>query len=117
MTAGPTEEVHAPVRQRAARPVREGAGVASSTSGRQEVAPKVPTPAAAARRPGAQWLDRLKRLAVQALRVDPIRTRVARARFLYYVKLLKRLRTFDANSDGITENTIAHNVKGMVDLT
>jgi SAM-dependent methyltransferase len=59
----------------------------------------------------------LKRLATQALRVDPIRTRVARARFIYYVKLLKRLRTFDANSDGIGENTISHNVKGMVDLT
>ena len=50
--------------------------------------------------PGARWLDRLKRFGIQALRIDPIRTRVARARFIYYVKLLKRLRTFDANSDG-----------------
>jgi SAM-dependent methyltransferase len=62
-------------------------------------------------------LDRLKRFGIQALRMDPIRTRVARVRFIYYVKLLKRLRTFDAGSQGITENTIAHNVKGMVDLT
>ena len=67
--------------------------------------------------PSARWLDRLKRFGIQALRMDPIRTRVARARFFYYVKLLKRLRTFDSNSDGITENTISHNVKGMVDLT
>jgi hypothetical protein len=63
------------------------------------------------------WLDRLKRFGIQALRMDPIRQRVAHARFLYYVKLRKRLRTFDANSDGITENTISHNVKGMVDLS
>jgi len=59
----------------------------------------------------------LKRLATQALRVDPIRARVARARFIYYAKLLKRLRTFDANGHGIAANTVAHNVKGMVDLT
>jgi hypothetical protein len=63
------------------------------------------------------WLDRLKRLGVQALRMDPIRQRVAHARFIYYVKLLKRLRTFEANNDGVTENTISHNVKGMVDLS
>src|SRR5262245_20286071 len=67
--------------------------------------------------PGSGWLKRLKRLGIQALRMDPIRSRVAQARFIYYVKLLKRLRTFDANSDGITENTISHNVKGMVDLS
>jgi hypothetical protein len=67
--------------------------------------------------PRGGWLDRLKRLGIQALRMDPIRQRVAHARFIYYVKLLKRLRTFDRNSDGITENTISHNVKGMADLS
>jgi len=66
--------------------------------------------------PGKRWLDRLKRFGIQALRMDPIRSRFAQARFLYYVKLRKQLRTFDANNDGITENTISHNVKGMSDL-
>lgn len=68
-------------------------------------------------RPLGGWLDRLKRLGIQALRMDPIRQRVAHARFIYYVKLLKRLRTFDANSNGVTDNTISHNVKGMADLS
>jgi len=67
--------------------------------------------------PRARWLDRLKRFGIQALRMDPIRKRVAHARFIYYVKLRKQLRTFDANDDGVTENTISHNVKGMADLT
>jgi len=66
--------------------------------------------------PGKRWLDRLKRFGIQALRMDPIRSRFAQARFLYYVKLRKQLRTFDANNNGITENTISHNVKGMSDL-
>jgi SAM-dependent methyltransferase len=66
-------------------------------------------------RPG--WLARLKRIGIQSLRMDPIRKRVAYVRFMYYVKLRKRLRTFDANNDGITENTISHNVRGMADLT
>jgi SAM-dependent methyltransferase len=63
------------------------------------------------------WPDRLKRLAIQALRVDAIRKRVAEARFTYFVKLRHRLKTLETDTVGVTENTIAHNVKGMLDLT
>src|SRR5262245_53643108 len=114
MVAGAAEEARVSAGERAAR---TDAKLGVIPGRRQDAAPTPSTPAVTANVAGGTWLDRLKRLAVQALRVDPIRARVARARFIYYVKLLKRLRTFDQNSDGITANTIAHNVKGMVDLT
>jgi hypothetical protein len=62
-------------------------------------------------------LQRVKRLGSQALRMDAVRKRVAQARFTYFVKLRHRLRTFDTDSSGVTENTIEHNIKGMLDLT
>src|SRR5437016_1662095 len=61
--------------------------------------------------------NRLKRIAFQSLRMEPIRKRVALARFLYSTKIRHRLKTLDADQEGIAENTICHNLRGMGDLT
>lgn len=62
-------------------------------------------------------IARLKRFALQSLRLEPIRTRVALVRYLYWTKVRRRLRTLEANAEGVAENTIFHNLRGMGDLT
>lgn len=62
-------------------------------------------------------LARLKRIAFQSLRMEPIRKRVALVRFLYLTKVRRQLRTLDSNEEGVAENTILHNLRGMADLT
>jgi SAM-dependent methyltransferase len=49
--------------------------------------------------------------------MDAIRKRVAHARFTYFVKMRHGLRTLETDTEGVTKNTISHNVKGMLDLT
>lgn len=52
----------------------------------------------------------------QLLSVDIIRFFIAYFRYVYFVKLRKRLRTYDNKSDHISKNTITHNLRGMKDL-
>src|SRR6185503_15939354 len=61
--------------------------------------------------------DRLKRFGLQALRMDPIRLRVAYARFVYFTRLRRRLSTVEGDGKGVVLNTIRHNLKGLTDLT
>lgn len=51
----------------------------------------------------------------QLLHVDAIRNWVARWRWRYYVRWRKQLRTLESGS--AAENTVAHNIKGMGDLS
>jgi methyltransferase family protein len=61
--------------------------------------------------------DRLKRFGLQALRMDPVRLRVAYARFVYFTRLRRRLSTVEEDGKGVVLNTIRHNLKGLTDLT
>ena len=62
-------------------------------------------------------LERLKRFGLQALRMDPVRQRVAYARFVYFTRLRRRLSTVEEDGKGVVLNTIRHNLKGLTDLT
>jgi SAM-dependent methyltransferase len=62
-------------------------------------------------------LERLKRFGLQALRMDPVRMRVAYARFVYFTRLRRRLSTLEESGEGIAVNAIRHNLKGLSDLT
>jgi hypothetical protein len=61
--------------------------------------------------------DRALRAAYQLLLVDRIRLIVASARFLWYVRLRRRLRTLSEEELGVTERTVTHNLLGLKDLT
>lgn len=52
----------------------------------------------------------------QLLLIDLIRYLVAYLRYIYYVKLRRKLRTFDLHNEEIASNTIFHNLKGLKDL-
>lgn len=52
----------------------------------------------------------------QLLSIDLIRFFIAYIRYVYFVKLKRRLKTFDDKSEHVSKNTIAHNLKGMKDL-
>jgi hypothetical protein len=51
----------------------------------------------------------------QLLQVDLIRHFIVAARFFYFTKIVKKLRTFDLKSKEVSENTITHNLKGIRD--
>lgn len=52
----------------------------------------------------------------QLLTIDLIRYVIARLRFFYFVRILRRLKTFDLESQAVSSNTISHNLKGLKDL-
>jgi len=52
----------------------------------------------------------------QLLQVDVIRFLIAAIRYWLFVKVLRRLKTFELNDDKVAGNTISHNLKGMSDL-
>ena len=51
----------------------------------------------------------------QLLQVDLIRYSISRLRFIYFVKVLRKLRTLESPHEGVAENTIDHNLKGITD--
>ena len=59
---------------------------------------------------------RLRHFGLQSLRIDQVRHQVAKARFLYHAKLRGRLKTADF-ADGVSSNTIFHNLKSLSDLS
>ncbi|MFN6076688.1 MAG: methyltransferase domain-containing protein [Fluviicola sp.] len=52
----------------------------------------------------------------QLLTVDLYRYFRARLRFFFLVKVLRRLKTYDLETQSIAGNTISHNLKGMQDV-
>ena len=51
----------------------------------------------------------------QLLQIDFIRYVLVRLRFIYFVKIKRRLKTLDQVSKGVASNTIMHNMKGLSD--
>ena len=49
----------------------------------------------------------------QLLQVDLIRHFISRLRFIYFVKILRKLRTLENPHKGVAKNTIKHNLKGI----
>lgn len=52
----------------------------------------------------------------QLLTIDIIRYTVARLRFFIRVRILRKLRTYDLESNSISNKTVSHNLKGLKDL-
>lgn len=52
----------------------------------------------------------------QLLTIDIIRYFIARLRFFFLVRIARKLKTFDLESQAIASNTIPHNLKGLRDL-
>ena len=52
----------------------------------------------------------------QLLTIDIIRYVIARLRFFFRVRILRKLRTFDLESNSISDGTVSHNLKGLKDL-
>jgi SAM-dependent methyltransferase len=51
----------------------------------------------------------------QLLQVDLIRYFISRVRFIYFVKIRRKLRTLENPHKGVAKNTISHNLKGITD--
>jgi len=51
----------------------------------------------------------------QLLQVDLIRYVISRLRFIYFVKILGKLRALENPHKGVAKNTINHNLKGITD--
>lgn len=62
------------------------------------------------------FTSKIRSLGLQSLRVDAVREHVARARFIYYGKLRRKLTALDSESEGVAPNTIFHNKRGLSDL-
>lgn len=52
----------------------------------------------------------------QLLMVEIIRYLVAWIRYIYFAKILGRLKTYQNATDGVSENTISHNLRGLKDF-
>lgn len=58
----------------------------------------------------------LKRLFYQIFLIDAVRHYVAKIRFGYFTKIVRRFKIFNDQNQAIATNTIPHNIKGMKDL-
>lgn len=58
---------------------------------------------------------RLARVARQFLLVDRVRLIVGTARYLWYVRVRRQLRTLSEDQPGVTERTVFHNLLGLAD--
>ena len=52
----------------------------------------------------------------QLYTIDVMRYMVARMRFFFLVRIFRRLKTFDLESNSISKRTVSHNLKGLKDL-
>ena len=62
------------------------------------------------------YLDRVRWAAVQALRIDRVRLVVGRARFVWYARVRRGLRTLPEDGRGVTARTVSHNMKSIGDM-
>jgi hypothetical protein len=51
----------------------------------------------------------------QLLQVDLIRHVIVAIRYFYFTKIVRKLKTYNLETGGISENTISHNLKGIRD--
>lgn len=53
----------------------------------------------------------------ELLKITAVRYAVGLVRFVWYALVLRRLRTYDTNEDGVADRTISHNMQGLRDLS
>jgi SAM-dependent methyltransferase len=51
----------------------------------------------------------------QLLQIDLIRHFIVATRFFYFTKIVRKLKTYDVDTGGVSSNTISHNLKGIRD--